>query len=655
MVDQPRPEEIAGRTFRHALRGYDPEEVAAFLADVAEDVRLLVEQRDRLAARLGDLGSRDLRAEFDAVSREVGQVLESAREAAEAMRERAGADAARWRSEAVAEAEAERRRARADAEQLRGDAWSTGEELLRHCQRQAEETRRDAERDAITVLGEAEREARRISAGARRDADDLVRSARMEAERLTVEAQGRHDELIEAARRQAEAAQERTRALEQRRDELMRELESVKGALSRVEGDMEGRREELGLSQSSEPSSTVKVVPREARGEAHDRPWEPGETVRVIRPGGGRPAGGPPPAVPVEPQPAVRIIPAGKAKPPAEPELPAVEDESSAVAGEVESVPEVVAAEEDVPAAPTPEVVEEEPPVEEAPTPEEAEEEPPVEEAETSEEEPAPPLEEADIRTEGGGDAVPGPPLDDLFARLRTPGEEAEQAAAAESAVPTEEPAPARPMRRASAWRVDPFELRERLLLPVSNRALRNVKRQLTEEQNVALEEIRLHEDSWVPSVAEVQERLRADLVVLLAEAFAAGHVAAGELAEQPLPRPPTPTPDGASGFAEALVEALRGVLEEGRAGGQGTRQLGAAVSRVFRAWRTDEAERRLADLASGAYHNGLAQSLEAGEHRVRWVVAGRGCASCRAAGEEEPPASFPPFHAGCGCTLAVE
>ncbi len=665
MAAEPRPEDIARRTFRTVFRGFDPAEVTAFLGEVAEDLRLVVEQRDRLAARLGELGSRDLAAEFEAVAREVGRILEAAREAAESMRERAAADAARWRSEAVAEVEAERRRARADAEHLRGDAWTTAEQLLKQVQKETEAIRRSAEQDAITVLGEAEREAHRIGAAARREAEELVRNARMEAERLVVEAQARHDEIIESARRQAEAAQERTRALEERRDELMKELTAVRAALSQFEGELDARRESAGLSQP-EPSTTVKVL-RQAipQPTESDDTWEPGETVRVIRPPVERP--------PVEPQVpdaeelAAEVERLRRRTAPAE-ETPAVEEPDEAMAEPesetvTEQMPEPVVESEGT-AVPEP-VVEPEPAAKPVVEPEgTAVPEPAVEEASPADEAPdLPELEEPAAPAETGTSGPP-PDVEDLFARLRTsptvpdaaPADKADEAAGEEPQgdvdVEEEPVAASEPEPPVTPWGPDPFELRDRLLLPITNRALRNVKRQLTEEQNVALEEIRLTDGAWDPSTEELTERVKADLVVLAAESFAAGYSATCELLGEELGRPSTPKTDVASGFAADLAHGLRVVLEEGRAAGQGSRQLGASISRVFRGWRTDEAERRVHDIAHAAYHRGVARTLELAERPVGFVVAGRGCATCRAAAEEDPVTSVPPLHPGCSCLL---
>jgi hypothetical protein len=210
--------------------------------------------------------------------------------------------------------------------------------------------------------------------------------------------------------------------------------------------------------------------------------------------------------------------------------------------------------------------------------------------------------------------------------------------------------------RQLSAYQGDPFELKARLLLPVSNRALRNIKRQLTEAQNEALEELRLSDGEWEPDGPSLGARIRPDLVVLSAESFAAGHAAAMEMSGERFKRPSTPKTEPEVDWVAALLQDLHHSLVEGRKQGQGARQLGASVSRVFRAWRTDEAERRVAELASRRYHVGLSEVLISNGFAAEWVVAGRGCTTCRTNAESVPGEweSLPPAHADCDCTLRL-
>jgi DivIVA domain-containing protein len=596
-MDQLTPEEIAGRSFRQTFRGVDPTEVNDFLARIAQQLGELLAQRDRLAGRLGEFAERDLRSEFVAVGEEVSGVLEAARIAAEGMRERAATDSARWRTEAMTEAEVERRAARDDAEHLRSDAWHTAEELLRQAQHEARRLVEAAERDSLSVLGEAEREAHRLSAAGRREAEDVTRAARMEAERLGAEAAARHDEIIENARRQAESAQERARALEQRRQELMAELETLRSSLSRMEGELDERRTRLDLSATDE-SPEEPMAARVARPDDDpDGNWVPGETVRVI--------------------------PRRRAS------------SAAAPAGDPEQV-----VEEAMRRRPTEITAEAEPPVKfvagAEPATEGAEEAPEVRAPIPPDQEPPQPRSDE---------------VSDIFTRLRggpAPAPISATTAGSAEAAAVEVPAK-KPRAPAPATSLDPFELRQRLLLPVSNRALRNIKRQLTEIQNDALEELRVSGGEWEPQPSAMEEQIRPDIVVLLAESFSMGHTAAEEMIGMSFPRPPTPARDEASAMSVALAEQLQQVIADG--GEEGSREVAAAVSRVFRGWRTDEAERRVSDLASSAYHDGLRATLAGSRHLLGWVVAGRGCARCREIAERAEGAA-PPLHPGCGCTL---
>ena len=628
MEQELTPADLAAQRFRQVFRGYDPEEVNAHLATVAQQVQDLTAQRDRLAGRLGEFAERDLQSEFAALGQEVAAVLESARSAAEAMRERAATDAARWRSEALAEADAERKAARADAEHLRGDAWTTAEELLRQVQVESRRLRESAERDSLTVLGEAEREAHRLTAGARREAEDLMRSTRMEAERLNAEAKARHDEIIDQARRQAEAAQERARALEQRRQELLTELETLRSTLSRMEGELDERRTRLGLSAANEAIEDERSSVRVVRGEdAEEHNWELGETVRVV-PARRRDT------AEVEPEELVaevRRLREGSRPPVASSVAEAGSELSTeTVPGPPSALPEAAPSiEEPEPTAP---------PIEEPETTAPSPPEPATTPTSVSAPEPPPPDEVADIfRRLRGEDPVP--------VESPLPG----GTSLAASVPLAGEPAPAAAETRTLTM-ADPFELRDRLLLPVTNRALRNIKRQLTELQNLALEELRVSSGSWRPPDDGFVEQLRPDLVVLTAEAFSMGHTAAEELAGQTMARPPTPSRNEAADFSRQLVDQLRGVME-GLSDESG-RELSSAVSRVFRVWRTDEAERKVSDLAATAFHQGLESTLLRAGWGRSFVLSGRGCVRCREAVEDPAAAPLPPLHPGCTCTV---
>jgi hypothetical protein len=442
-------------------------------------------------------------------------------------------------------------------------------------------------------MGEAEREAHRLTSSARREAEDLMRSAMMDAEKLASEAKKRHDDLIEQAYRQAESAQERTRALEERREELMLELETVRSTLSRLEGTLEERREDMELSKET---TSVRVVP--ARTEPGEVEWELGETVRVIAPS----------------------------------DLPA-------------NLPEP-----DVESEPLFDDYDEEPPyVEPEPEPE-PELEPEPEPAPPTSEGPTVPIEPPPVSAPEAPEPTPeGDDVGALFASLRgtpRPAITVHPTTPAETSLPE----PTVPPMTASEpiAHSEYLEVRDSRLLPITNRALRGVKKAVTDAQNVALDNLRTDE-SWQPESQALAEMMQADLKGLWAESYSAGHSAAEEMIGGKLKRGDTPSSNAADEFAEDLAGAVSIALVDA---GEGLRARQTATSRVFRGWRTDEAERRVRQVALTGYHRGLADSVGDADG-LEWVASGTPCSACRDAASE-PETHLPPIHAGCECTLVL-
>ncbi|MGZ8786268.1 MAG: DivIVA domain-containing protein, partial [Acidimicrobiia bacterium] len=278
MADSLSPEAIAQRTFSQRLRGYNPDEVGAFLAEVAQSVRELRARSEALHSRLLELGNRDLTAEFDVISQDVGRILHEARQAAEGMRKRAASDA-----ESLA-AEAEK-----SSIDLRSDAWLTSDKLLQDSAKEAAAIVQRAERDSLVIISEAEREAHHRQSAARRESEETVRAAKLEAERVSMDARARADELIVDASRKVEAAEKRAAVVEDRRREMLAELENARQMISNLEGEIEKRREALaGPSPEEVESSTVRLVTnvdREGADSDGGTVWAEGhEVVRIVRP-----------------------------------------------------------------------------------------------------------------------------------------------------------------------------------------------------------------------------------------------------------------------------------------------------------------------------------------------------------------------------------
>lgn len=594
------PDSIRSATFRTAFRGHDPKEVASLLDAVAHRMEELDAELAKLKTQIGDPGRVDLEHEFETVGREVSAILQTARAAAEAMRERADQEAERWRTEARDEAAAVRSEAHADSEALRRDAWVVGTELLDQAQSTAENMRAAAERDVLTVMGEAEREAHRLTSGARREAEDVVRGANVEAEGIITEAMSRREEIIDGANRQAATAQERTRALETRREELLAELENLRSTLTRVEGSLEERREAL-EKVAQEPAS-VRVVhpPPETKEE-----WELGETVRVIKPEGeDEPA---PPTAEEMSEEVARIQgrePSSNLSDPIrEPSQPETESES-----QLEPAP---------PRAPVDSPTQ---PAGVAPQPGPASDPesgtqpgsdpgpsaPQRSDLDIFEAEPVVTVSEPEPDQESG-QAPDTDELDALFASLRSPPE-SELDPGAEVNEPADDSQPDEETEdpTESGEGIDWIALREASLIPITNRALRGIKKVITEMQNVALASLRT-EGEWGLEATEVADALHADLVAVWTESFSAGHAAAEQMAGDRIKRPATPPLTEDRRLSEDLAAAVGRALEV--SGEDGSRERQSAVSRVFRVWRTDEAERRLRDLAVAGYETGIEMS----------------------------------------------
>lgn len=580
MAPDVTPDEIRNAQFHATLRGWDRGEVESVLATAARRIEELETQCSQLESKLAEAPSQDMSSEFEHVGHEVTAILEAAREAAESIRERAGSDAARWRREAVEEADTARKEAAADAEAMRRDAWVTGSDLIEQTAATAEAMRAAAERDVLTIMGEAERDAHRLTSGARREAEDLLRNANMEAEKINSDATKRRDEIIDGANRQAATAQERARALEQRRDELLVELENVRATLTRLEGSLEERREALDLTRIAPEDTSVRIVhpPAEAKQD-----WELGETVRVV---------------PKEP------------REPFEPD-PDIADEMSDQVARIQDP----AGRADEPA--TSPTVEAEPVVEPAPSPE------PVPAPSPS----AAPSDQAVQDAEDGGDSEPdevapvqppaGESADDveaLFASLRGGGEGTpepptdQDLATPDTEDPREEPQPEQPDKPAGTGGTngtDWIAVRDSRLLPITNRALRGVKKAMTEVQNVALDSLRTAED-WRPDESSIADSIHAELVAVWSESFAAGHAVAEQMTGDRLKRPATPVSKADQEFASDLADAVSTALDKA---GEGPRERQSAASRVFRVWRSDEAERRIRDIAILGYESGIEKS----------------------------------------------
>jgi len=704
MTDETTPDALPSPEFPSALRGYDRAAVDAHVRKL--QVHLVDLEAQLAASGTGveqDPGDQDaLRHELETIASEVGAILEAARAAAENMRARAAEDAARWRADADRESREMRENAERDSETARGDAWETSTTMLDQASHEAATLLESARQDALYIRAEAEREAVRLTGDARRDSEEAVRAGKNEADRLKAVAQSEAQTTTDNARRSAELAQERARALERRRGELMEELELARRSIGEIEESQapvspatpdDGGQSSPAVAPASEKSpsewldsdASVKIVPATKLP-----PEEPVDTdsflaeVEQFR------------TAPPPPEPAPETTGAGawldvleEAEEPAEDEAPAATPGPLAP----EKEPEFVDAKAETPAD---EILSldsepEEPQHPDGPEelhrlPDPDEPEGVSTEVEVSAVRPAAAEEEV-TATEPAEVPESDDGLDSLFATLREPvdkeptpngsalvpaalkSDAGERTAAAKgsagvsSSGPEEAEPAVEPLAVESAAAVDPFDLKERMLLPIENRSLRSVKRRIVDLQNRVLEELRLGDDDWQPDRALYAAAVGDEVAVLTQESYVAGYAAAAELVGEAATPPPdrAADQDTTSDFVDAALAATSEALNKARATGGGARQVSAAVSRVFRAWRTDEAERRLRATGARAYHAGILDALPGlGAADVAAIARGTPCGRCpastgaswKAADGLPAGTELPPAVAACTATI---
>ncbi len=589
MADDLTPGQVRARQFDIARKGYERAQVDAFLAQLADRVADLESRLDATGrdVAIGIDEEQALARELHTIGEQVGEILESARAAAEGMRTRASEDASTWRNEAETSSTSMLDDATEQSHTMRAAAWNEGSSLLASAAAEAEAIVVAAKEEALFVRAEAEREALRLTGDAKRDREETIRASRMEADQIVEAARTESDGVLAAAAQQAELAQERARALEDRRSELLAELEATRASISDLEQEIDSRRREL-----EEPEPEPEPEPERSHHGAD------GGSVRIVASSN---------VVELEPvdadslvaevealrrsdddDGAVRLIPQTQdpvAQPVAQPVAGIGDDAPDVnefVAAPVETEDPEPAAVETAEDAALVVDVEPQPEPEPEPEPEPAVDEVAVEEAPAD---------------DGAGDDIAVLEVPDdlgaLFAQLREPtadpapepasdpepptvettavvddADRAPAAAASTEPEPTPEPTPE--PEPSPATDLDASAA----AIPAQNAALRTIKRTLVDLQNETLEHLRTDPD-WSPDEA-FTDRFAVPFDELAATLGAGVDPGAG------------------AAFGTDLYDALTSALDHARDAGSGDREVAAAASKVFRTWRSDEAERRV-------------------------------------------------------------
>ena len=616
MKDEALPPPAEDLAFSRSLFGYDPLEVRAFVSRMNEKLERLQAQQDAVLSGNGAVEEAGVGVVIDSVVSDIAEVLEAARRASRKIHQRAEREVSDILAEAAERARREVASAESDAFALRKSAWDASTEVLESTKAEAAHLRAAAERDALEIIGNAERKALRKLVASRRDGENAIQAASAESDRLLGLARAKAREILRAAEDRAETVKDRVSAVERRHEELRQEVEAFSARLEGPAGDS-------GPNQTS----TVRIIPPERPepddelsgalevpvvgmsaaagsdgniGRSRTVGWADGtESVRVVE------------------TPAVRAR---------------VDVDALALADEVARMRRQSADNSTVSEAGGPEDVAHLRPGQvrlvgvETATPSRS----------VAGESTADPGANSRVLEAGTRDD-----LAVLFRELRMN----------ESGAPTGpiEDSPAQPP-------ASPLEVYDRKLLPVTNRALRAVKRQLIDIEKEQLEGLKESTNGWEPELSELAHPLVHVLTVMEREAFERGHTSATELTGTRLPCPREEMEgQGSEVFVSELLgevtEAVRDTLRPGHPIQEVTR----ALSRVYRLWRTDEAERRLRFLAGRSYHRGLFEGLrKAGVEKYRLEVNG-GCSGCadlagKVFAADDLP--FVPMDADCRCIV---
>lgn len=589
-----RASSITSRSFAVRRKGFDSDEVRAYLGQLAEVVSRLTSERDDARSTVDELrAAAEARPAVDedqltaALGEETARVLSSARHAANEMRERAEEDVARMVREATAEAEATRKTAADEVASSRAAAEAEAErvgEELRRAQEAAEEARRvvlaeateeadrirtDADalatrlreeaagvlelrtREAEVAAGEirthaeaeaaervatAEAQAAEIRAGAERDRED----AQAEGREMVAEAQRVRERMLADLARRRKAARVQLEQLQGARDRLLDAYEAVQRTMDEATAGLRtalpaarSAAEAARIRTEAEPEATIEQLEAQIAA-ARDA------GLPLVAPGDGQ-------AEPITDEVPITSVEAVTAPAPQpEPEVAPAE----AVAPEAEPDPD---------------------PVAEVATEAEPEPESPV-----AADEPEP--EAADI--EGSTPDREGE-VDEIFARIKAERDDAEEAATEEAAAPGE-PAPAdedvaiEVDGPGGAEEAEPdalltlLEQRDGMIEPIEARVARRLKRVLADEQGQVLDAVR-------------RAKGRADLDDVLS------------------------SDDQVTAYALAVVDDLRGAAEEGAAFEGASLPSSATVA-------VDEVARELGRELAGVVRPRVARCLEAGD-----------------------------------------
>ncbi|HLT68809.1 MAG TPA: ATP synthase F0 subunit B [Acidimicrobiales bacterium] len=272
---------IARRQFSTVRKGYDPQEVRAFLHEVSELVGRLQRSEAHERERAERAEERATRAEqldehrlVEILGEETARVLDAARAAAADIRAKAEESAARMVREAQAEARAIVEQAEAEATAKRAEILAEADALRREAEAEVERQRAEGQEivDEMRRTAEQERD-RMISEGelaraeAEAAAEQIRAAAREQGRRLVGEAQAVRERVLADLARRRRIAREQLERLNGARERLLAAYQVVRRTVDEATHELT-----IALPEA-------RAASEEARRRVHE---EPEESVEVI-------------------------------------------------------------------------------------------------------------------------------------------------------------------------------------------------------------------------------------------------------------------------------------------------------------------------------------------------------------------------------------
>ncbi len=626
------PDDVARHTFGSVRRGFDPNEVRAYLESVAAGLRTVAEREQQLLEDLADAERRAANPVLDeptltaALGTETARVLHSAHEVAAEMVAKAEAEADRLLTDARAEIDQHRTTTETDLEERAAASEAAATELR-------------------------ERTNQQVAAGleaARLEAEELLSQARDQCRAMVDEAQGLRARVLADLAKRRKVLHAQIEQLRAGRARLAETVQDVRRSIDVIADDLFAAEDNARLAAEAAgreaaartDDATPEQLATELLAEEADSATERAQGVVVE--GGGDDAAGPTGSdgapvglvdlaagvevtddlldVPEESVDALFAKLRAASSAPSEPdELPTPEAQASPV--------------EAPPAEPATEAVES------TPVPE------------------APPKRSKAAKASKVTPAAKSRAVESPTAEPAQPVAEDEGATADDDAV---EPPEA---RNPQAIR------RDELIEPVVKALSRRLKRMLQDNQNELLDALRSKNFQWstdlLPDETEHVDAVATATLPALEQAAAAGVSFVG------VPGSAGPPTDTLVGMGHELAESVIGPLRRRLAAGEGLdgaeeSVVADHVGSAFREWKGERIERLAGDHVVAAFSAGSMAAVAGKKSALlEWVaVSDSGDAPCPDCednglnGTLRPGEAFPtghlhpPAHPGCRCLL---